>query len=191
MHLIIYGPEGSGKGTQAKLLSAKFGLPVLTSGDLVRDAAKKNDSSVGSICRKALIDGKYVDDETMFSLWRDKLGTPEAKEGFILDGFPRNINQAKFLFSDLEKYSYSIEKVIFLKISDEVSKQRLSLRNRPLFEGSKIKHDSPDRVINRLKVYHELEEVLIPFFKGKNLILEINGEGSIDEVFNRIIGSIK
>jgi adenylate kinase len=191
MHLIIYGPEGSGKGTQAKLLSAKFSLPVLTSGDLVRDAAKKNDSVLGSICRKALIDGKYVDDETMFSLWRDKLGTPEAKKGFILDGFPRNINQAKFLFSDLDKYSYNIGKVIFLKISDEVSKQRLSLRNRPLFEGSKIKHDSLDRVINRLKVYHELEKVLIPFFKEKKLILEINGEGSIDEVFNRIICSIK
>jgi adenylate kinase len=190
MHLIIYGPEGSGKGTQAKLITEKYKLPVFTSGDLVRDTAKNNKSLLGEACRTALSDGKYVDDNTMFALWTDKLGTFEAKKGFVLDGFPRNINQAEFLFREMEKYGYSIDKVIFLQISDDVSRKRLALRNRPIFEGSSVTHDSPERVNKRLESYHGMEKLLLPFFEKKNLILKIQGEGTVEEVFGRITSGI-
>src|SRR3989344_4114329 len=107
MHLIVYGPEGSGKGTQSKLLSEKLNLPVITSGDLVREKAKEN-STLGKICLKALSEGQYVADDVMFKLWKEKLSDDKAKKGFILDGFPRNIHQAEFLLNEIKKLGYAI-----------------------------------------------------------------------------------
>ena len=85
MHIVFFGPEGSGKGTQAKLLSDKLGLPILTSGDLVRDAATNDRGIIGEVCRQALSEGKYVADSEMFVLWKHRLKQPDALGGWIMD----------------------------------------------------------------------------------------------------------
>ena len=189
MHLIIYGPEGSGKGTQAKLLSQRLNLPVITAGDLVREEAADDKSEIGNICRSSLIEGKYVSDEIMFTLWQKKFSS-KPKSGFILDGFPRNMNQAKFLFENAAKYNYQIDKVIYLKLSDEEAHKRLSKRNRKLFAGSNISHDTRQRIAQRLATYRQQEKEMMNLFRQKNLLLEVNGEGSREEVFARILNGL-
>src|SRR5258706_12887837 len=132
MHIVFYGPEGSGKGTQAKLLSDALHLPILTSGDLVRDAAENDKGIIGEVCRQALVEGKYVADSEMFVLWKRRLKEEDAKGGWIMDEFPRNVEQAKFLDDKIDKYAYKVEKVVYLNLSEEESIRRLSKRARTL-----------------------------------------------------------
>ncbi len=190
MHLIIYGPEGSGKGTQAKILSEKFNLPVFTSGDLVREAAEKDKTYLGDVCRRALKTGKYVPDKEMYKLWKNILGTKEAKKGFILDGFPRTLPQAEFLIREIKKYGYSIDRLIYLNLSDDEAIKRLVLRGRKLFAGSSINHDSPQRVKERLRKYREQEKELLAFFRKKNILSEIDGSKSVNQVADSILKTL-
>src|SRR4030042_497071 len=125
MHIVFYGPEGAGKGTQAKLLVEKLNLPILTSGDLVRDAALNDKGIIGEVCRTALAEGKYVADSEMFVLWKWRLKEEDAKGGWIMDGFPGNLRPGQFFEYKISKYGYKIEKVIFLKLSEEESIKRL------------------------------------------------------------------
>ena len=186
MHLIIYGPEGSGKGTQAALLSEKLKVPVITSGDLVRKKATER-SKLGALCKSALTQGHYVPDEVMFTLWKELLSKSKSKRGFILDGFPRSISQAEFLLSTFDKLNLKIDQFIYLKLSDEEARIRLLKRKRKLFKGSKISHDTPERINERLKVFREKEAPLVNFFKKKNLVLEFDANKTVNEVFGSII----
>lgn len=190
MNLIIYGPEGSGKGTQAKLLADKLNLRLITSGDLVRDAAKNNTGEPGDACRKSLSEGVYVPDPVMFTLWENRLKEIPLDRGFILDGFPRNREQAEFLMRIISGRNSKIDHFIYLHISDEVAKDRLLKRNRKLFEGSDELHDSPERIEARLKVYHANEQRLLEFFRNKGVMLEVNGESTVEVVFGRIIRAL-
>jgi adenylate kinase len=191
VHLIIYGPEGSGKGTQARLLAKKFNLPVFTSGDLVRNAAKNDKSALGGAARKALNEGKYVSDEDMFQLWKNILKTTAAAKGFILDGFPRNINQAEFVDRQVLRNGYSIDRFIYLDLSDREAIKRLSKRHRTLFPGSKINHDNPERVKERLKIYREKERDLLNFFRKKGILVKIDADQEIGKVHKSIVEKIK
>lgn len=191
MHLIIYGPEGSGKGTQAKLLSQLYGLPIITSGDLVREAAVSDTGEIGKISREALSLGKYVPDKEMFALWERKLSSSKAEKGFILDGFPRNLSQTNFLLEKAAQNNYKIDKVIYLKLTDRQAFKRLVSRNRKLFEGSNISHDTPERIAQRLATYRQKEKEMMDFFREKNLLLEIDGDQSVDDVFKSIVAELK
>lgn len=189
MHIIFYGPEGSGKGTQAKLLGEKLGLPILTSGDLVREAAINDKGLIGEACRRSLSQGKYVPDSEMFVLWKNKLKS--SKNGWIIDGFPRNLRQAKFLVNKIDKYGYKIEKAIYLKIPVEESMKRLLKRKRPLHPGSSELHDSPERIKQRLEMYYLGEGEVIRFFKKMGILEEIDGSGSIETVRAKILSRVK
>lgn len=191
MHLIIYGPEGSGKGTQAELLGKKFNLPVYTAGDLVREAVAGKDKDISEICRKALNSGSYVDDKTMFFLLENKLSGGKIKRGFILDGFPRSVDQAKFLFERVKMQGFRIDGVIYLELSDEEAIKRLIKRGRKLFSGSSVSHDTPERIRERLKTYHKKERPLISFFQKKRILLEIDGENTIEEIHKEIIEELE
>ena len=191
MHLIIYGSEGSGKGTQAKLLSGKYRLGIITSGDLVRNEALTDANHLGKVCQDALESCKYVPDEEMFNLWSKKLNSREAKKGFILDGFPRNVHQAEFLLSKVKESGYSIDRVIYLKIGDEEAIKRLSLRKRQLFAGSSVVHDTPERIRSRLSVYKEKEKDLLDFFRRKKKLMEINGEQTVTKIFQDIVTELR
>ncbi len=190
MHIVFYGPEGSGKGTQAKLLSEKFGLPILSSGDLVRDAAANDKGIIGEVCRQALSEGKYVADSEMFVLWKWHLKTEVAKGGWIMDGFPRNVEQAKFLDDKIDKYGYKVERVIYLNLSEDESKIRLLKRARPLHEGSTELTDSPERIKQRLSIYKEGEKAVLDFYREKGILVTINADNAIEKVCEDILRAV-
>ncbi len=189
MHIVFYGPEGSGKGTQAKLLAEKLNMPILTSGDLVREAAATDKGLIGEACLRSLSEGKYVPDSEMFVLWKNKLKA--TKDGWIIDGFPRNLRQAKFLVNKIDKYGYKIEKAIYLKISPEESMKRLLKRGRPLHAGSNELHDSPERIKQRLEMYYQGEKAVLEFFQKLGILEEINGERSVEEIHQDILSRFK
>jgi adenylate kinase len=187
MHIVFYGPEGSGKGTQAKLLADKLGLTILVSGDLVRDMATHDKGLMGEICNEALESGKYVADSEMYVLWKRRLKMPDAQKGWIMDGFPRNIEQAKFLVDKIDKYGYKIDRVFYLKISEEESYKRLLKRGRKVHEGSSELHDSPERIKERLKMYKEAEPAVLNYFKELGILEEIDAQKSVEAVYQEIL----
>lgn len=188
MHIIFYGPEGSGKGTQAKLLAEKLHYPILTSGDLVRDAAANDKGIIGEVVRQALKEGKYVADSEMQVLWKWRLKEDDAKGAWIMDGFPRNKDQAVFLDDKISKYGYNIEMVIYLKLSEEESIHRLLKRARPVYEGSTESHDSIERIKSRLALYKEAEKGVLDYYNGK--IIEIDANKSVEAVHAEIMEKI-
>lgn len=190
MHIVFYGPEGSGKGTQAKLLSETLHLPILTSGDLVRDAAANDKGIIGEVCRQSLEEGKYVADSEMFVLWKWRLKEEDAKGGWIMDGFPRNVEQAKFLDDKIDKYGYKVEKVVYLNLSEEESISRLAKRARPLHPGSIETGDTPERIKSRLTIYKVGEKDVLDFYRQKGVLIEINADQSIEEVHAAIMEKI-
>lgn len=187
MHIVFFGPEGSGKGTQAKLLGDKLRLPILTSGDLVRDAAENDKGIIGEVCRQALSEGKYVADSEMFVLWKWRLKDEDAKGGWIMDGFPRNLEQAKFLDDKIEKYGYKIEKVFYLPIPESESYKRLAARGRPLHPGSSELHDSPERIKQRLSIYKEGESDVLQYYQKKGVLVTIDAHKPKDIVHQEIL----
>ncbi len=187
MHIVFYGPEGSGKGTQAKLLSEKLKLPILTSGDLVRDAAANDKGIIGEVCRESLEQGKYVADSEMFVLWKHRLKEVDALGGWIMDGFPRNVEQAKFLDDKIDKYGYSVEKVIYLSLPEDESYERLINRGRSLHAGSNELHDSPDRIKQRLAIYKEGEEPVLEYYRQKGVLVNIDANQPIEKVHADIL----
>lgn len=191
MHIIFYGPEGAGKGTQAKLLSQTLKLPILTSGDLVRDAAMNDKGIIGEVCRQALNEGKYVADSEMFVLWKWRLKEEDAKGGWIMDGFPRNVEQAKFLADKIDKYGYQVEKVFYLDLSEDESLKRLIKRGRPLHDGSEELHDSPERIKSRLAIYKEGEKEVLEYYRVLGVLININADQSVEEVHAQIMKNFK
>ena len=191
MHIVFYGPEGSGKGTQAKLLADALHLPILTSGDLVRDAAANDKGIIGEVCRQALIEGKYVADSEMFVLWKWRLKEEDARGGWIMDGFPRNVEQAKFLDDKIEKYGYKVEKVIYLNLSETESIARLAKRARPLHSGSIETGDTPERIKTRLAMYKEGEKDVLDYYRASGVLVEVNADQSIEDVHAAIMHNIQ
>ena len=190
MHIVFYGPEGSGKGTQAKLLADKLQLPILTSGDLVRDAAVNDKGIIGEVVRQALKDGKYVADSEMFVLWKWRLKEEDAKGAWIMDGFPRNVEQAKFLDDKIDKYGYKVEFAIYLDLPEAVSYERLLKRARPLHEGSTELHDSPERIKQRLEIYKEGEREVLEFYRQKGILKTVDANQEVEKVHEDILRAI-
>lgn len=191
MHIVFFGPEGSGKGTQAKLLADALHMPILTSGDLVRDAATNDQGIIGEVCRQALAEGKYVADSEMQVLWKHRLKQDDAKGAWIMDGFPRNVEQAKFLADKIDKYGYKVEFVFYLNLSEKVSIERLLKRARPLHPGSTELHDSPERIASRLRIYKEGEKEVLEYYRQLGVMHEINADQTPDEVHREILANIQ
>jgi len=187
MHVVFYGPEGSGKGTQAKLLAEKLNLPILTSGDLVRDAAANDKGIIGEVVRQALAEGKYVADSEMFVLWKWRLKEEDAKGNWIMDGFPRNVEQAKFLDDKIDKYGYKIDYVVYLDLPEDISYERLIKRARPLYEGSSELHDSPERIKDRLRIYKEGEKDVLEYYRQKGIVHTVNANQDAENVHAEIL----
>jgi len=191
MHIVFYGPEGSGKGTQAKLLAESLKCPILTSGDLVRDAAEHDKGIIGEVCRQSLNEGKYVADSEMQVLWKWRLKEEDAKGAWVMDGFPRNIEQAKFLDDKIDKYGYKVEVVIFLNLPEEESFKRLVARARPAYAGSSELHDSPERIKSRLELYKSGEKDVLTYYRQKGVLVEIDANQTVEKVQEDILKAIQ
>jgi len=189
MFIIFYGPEGSGKSTQAKMLADKLQLPNLGSGNLVRKYSAEDKGLMGNVCREALAKGHYVADSEMFVLWKMRLKEADVQNGFIIDGFPRNHTQSLFLADKLEKYNKQVNFVFYLEVSEAESIKRLSKRARKNPDGSL--HDTPEKIKERLKIYHQQEADVLKFYQEEGLLKKINGEQTIDQIHQDIIKHIE
>lgn len=189
MFIIFYGPEGSGKSTQAKLLAAKLKLPYLGSGDLVRKYSQEDQGIMGDICRESLSKGHYVADSEMFVLWKQRLKEADVQNGFIIDGFPRNHTQALFLNEKLEKYGKQVSFAFYLSISEPESIKRLLKRARKNPDGGL--HDTEEKIKERLKIYHQQEADVLKFYQEEGLLNKINGEQTIEVIHQEIVKVIE
>lgn len=187
MHIVFYGPEGSGKSTQVKLLAETLHLNILSTGDLVRDAAANDKGIIGEVCRQVLEKGTYVPNSEMFVLWKWRLKEDDARAGWIMDGFPRNVEQAKFLDDKIDKYGYKVEKVFYLNLGLEEAVRRLVKRAKPLHPGSTETGDTPDRIKTRLEMYKQGEKDVLEYYREKGMLVEINADQSIEDVHKEIM----
>lgn len=171
MKILLIGPQGSGKSTQGKFLAGSLNIPFISTGDIFREIAS-TDSEEGKRIKQILDQGKLVDDETVVSLIKNKLGEDAYKNGFILDGYPRTLEQAEKV-DDL-----GFEKAIYFKIPQEVVVERLLKRGR--------EDDTEELIKKRLELYSEQTEPLLEYYKNKGILVEINGVGDIDKIQNDI-----
>ena len=181
MNVLLLGPQGSGKGTQAKRIAAEYGIPHIATGDILRGAIE-DETELGRRVKPILESGQLVPDELMIDLIRDRLGRPDAEGGFILDGFPRTSPQADALDNMLDEIGRSLSIVFEFQLPDDIAKQRL-LRRAEL-EGRA--DDTSDVIDRRLELYHELTEPLIEHYRLQGNLVGIHGNRSVNEVFSEV-----
>ncbi len=181
MNIIIFGPPGAGKGTQAKLLAEKLNNFQISTGDMLRDEIKK-DTDVGKKIINNMNNGKFVEDEIVNKLLEKIIFDIEKKNKLIFDGYPRNLAQAKTLEEMLKKYDQKIDLVLKLTVSLETIKKRIMDRK----SQEKRADDNEDTAIKRFKTYEISTEPLIEYYKKMNLLKEIDGERTIDQINKEI-----
>ena len=181
MNLLILGPQGAGKGTQAKRIAAEYGLPHIASGDMLRRAMAE-DTPLGRRVRPIYDSGALVPDDLMIELFRERLSQPDAAEGFILDGFPRTLPQAEALDAMLREIDRQLDLVLEIQVPDEVALERL--RRRAAIEGRP--DDTPEAIRRRLTLYHEETEPLVEYYRARGNVVGIHGDRSENEVFAEV-----
>jgi adenylate kinase len=181
MRLIFLGPPGSGKGTQAKLLAERLGVPAISTGDMLRDAVRRG-TPLGRRAQAIMEAGELVPDDLVISLVRERTALPDARNGFLLDGFPRTIEQAKALDRIPEGNAASVDGVINLLVPEGTLVERLL--GRAALEGRS--DDRRETVAERLRVYREKTAPLVEYYRSLGLLYDVDGYGSVEEVAGRI-----
>ena len=179
--LLLLGPPGAGKGTQAQLLVDRLGVPQISTGDMLR-AAVAAGSEVGKRARAFMDAGKLVPDEVVISVAEQRLGQPDAKRGFILDGFPRTAAQADALDRLLPRLGVSLERCLSMQVDENELVKRL--KRRAEIEGRP--DDNEQTIRTRMQVYKESTAPLIAYYRARGVLYEVNGEGSVGDVSKRI-----
>jgi adenylate kinase len=204
MRIVFVGPPGSGKGTQAKLICEKFGVPQISTGDMLR-AAKKNGQLPAALVQQ-MDSGGLVPDEVVIDLIRQRIDEPDASRGFLLDGFPRTVPQATALDALLTGRGQSIQAVIALEVSKDLLVERAVLRRTDKRTGQiyHLKYNPPppdadlehraddheDRVRNRIDVYERMTAELLPFYAKTGLLERVEGVGDVAEVTARVLAAM-
>jgi len=209
MNIIMLGPPGAGKGTQAKMMVEKLGIPQISTGDMLR-AAVKEGTELGRKAKEYMDGGKLVPDEVVIGIVKERLAQSDCNKGFILDGFPRTIPQAEALDKVLGELGKEIEYVINVAVPNKDLLTRLTGRrtcrkcgamyhllfNPPQKEGVCDKcggelyqrdDDKEDTIIQRLKVYEDQTAPLIEYYRRKGVLRDVDGTGSIQDIFQQIL----
>jgi len=212
MRLILFGPPGVGKGTQAQILSQKLNIPHISTGDILREAVK-NQTELGLKAKSFMDKGELVPDDVMIGIIKEVLSSERCKNGFILDGFPRTLNQAKTLDEMFKELNIKLDYVISIEVDDDEIIKRLTnrrtCRNCGAVYNLLIDHipkdnkcprcggelyqrsdDNPDIIKNRLKVYRESTQILLEYYDKKGILKKVNGVGEINHITKLILQSI-
>jgi len=213
MNIIVLGPQGSGKGTQAQLLAEKFSFEHIDMGKTLREVAKTDTPLGKEIYAIQNITKTLVPSRILKEVLHLKLGSLSREQGLVIDGAPRTMDQASYLEEALLEFGRKISKLIFINISEETSIERISKRwvcekckinlimgkdiqsaqeQCPVCEGKIMQRvdDTPEGVHKRLEIFRNETMLVIEYFRGKNLVLEIDGQKSIEEVFEEIVNKL-
>ena len=213
LRIIMLGAPGAGKGTQAKKIAAKYGIPHISTGDIFRSNLKEG-TELGRKAKEYMDQGLLVPDELTCDLVVDRISKEDAQNGYVLDGFPRTIPQADALSDALKEREEKIDAAIEVDVPDEFIVDRMSGRrvcpgcgagyhlvhHRPQKEGIcdlcgaelELRHDDePETVAKRLAVYHEQTKPLIDYYQAHDVLVHIDGTRSIDEVFADICSALE
>ena len=209
MRILLIGPPGGGKGTQANNLVSQFNIPQISTGDMLREHVKKM-TSLGIKAKKFMDSGELVTDSIILDMMEERLIKNDCNRGYILDGFPRTIPQAKGLDKLLGNLDSPLDKVLVIDVDDDTIIDRMSGRRVHLHSGRvyHIKFNPPKKenkdditgealsireddkieiVKKRLKIYHDLTSLLIAYYSKKNILISVNGSRSIDTVYKTIL----
>lgn len=201
---VFLGPPGAGKGTQAKMVAARLGIPQISSGDIFRENLRNN-TELGRVANKYIKVGELVPDDITISMVKERISRSDCASGAILDGFPRTPAQAMALEDILNEMNSEIHLVPYVDVPDDVLIERLSGRltcrakghvfhkiyNPPKepgicdFDGSELyqrEDDTPETVANRIRVYHEQTQPLVDYYREQGLLVEVDGNRPIDQV---------
>jgi adenylate kinase len=214
MRLILLGPPGAGKGTQAKLLVDTYDIPQLSTGDMLREAVA-NETEVGKKAKEVMDAGKLVSDDIINAIISNRISQADCKKGFILDGFPRTLEQADALNSMLEEKGLKIDAVVSLEVDDDALVERIAGRytcancgegyhdsfNKPREDGvcdrcggtefKRRKDDNPETLKTRLFAYYKDTAPLIGYYHAYRMLKRVDGMGEIDEINAKIREAIE
>jgi adenylate kinase len=186
MRIVFLGAPGSGKGTQATRLKTELGLAHISTGDLLR-AAVKAGTPLGLKAKAVMDRGQLVSDDIVLGMLEERVAQPDAKPGFILDGYPRNIAQCRALEALLERLGQPLDCAILLAVPEAMLFDRLAGRAKA--EGRP--DDDPSTVRERLRIYQEQTAPIVEHFRTEGLLIEVDGVGSMDDVDGRITGAVR
>jgi adenylate kinase len=186
MRLIILGPPGAGKGTQAAKIAEAYGIPAISTGDIFR-ANIKNETELGRQVKDILASGGYVTDEITNAIVRDRLFEDDAERGFLLDGYPRTAAQVEALDSILAEHDHKLEAVLELTVDEDAVVQRLLKRAET--EGRD--DDTEDVIRERQAIYRRETAPLTEIYAARGLLRQVDGMGTVDEVFGLVAGALE
>lgn len=184
MNIILLGPPGCGKGTQAARLEEKYGVKQLSTGDMLR-AAVAEGTEIGKQAKELMDAGKLVPDDIVVGIIAERIEQPDCAKGFILDGFPRNVSQAKALDNMLEEKGLKLDHVIELAVDEQVLFDRVETRAKE--SGGEVRaDDNPETLKKRIRVYQEETAPLVPYYEKQGRLERVDGMASIDEVTKQL-----
>lgn len=184
-HLILLGPPGAGKGTQAKRLENDRGYVQLSTGDMLR-AAVASGSPLGRQAKAVMDAGKLMPDDVMIAIIAERISQPDCRKGFILDGFPRTVAQAEALDRLLSERGLALDHVIEVKVDDDILVDRINARNAQAGAAGGRSDDTVETLRRRLQVYHEQTAPILPYYEKTGRLVTVDGMASIEEVGRHI-----
>ncbi|EPH39842.1 adenylate kinase [Streptomyces aurantiacus] len=214
MRIVLVGPPGAGKGTQAAFLAKNLSIPHISTGDLFR-ANISQQTELGKLAKSYMDAGNLVPDEVTIGMAKDRMEKPDAENGFLLDGFPRNVSQAEALDEMLKSEGMKLDAVLDLEVPEDEVVKRIAGRRICRKDSSHVFHvtysppkadgvcdacggelyqredDSEDTVRKRLEVYHTQTEPIIDYYKAQGLVVTISALGKVDEVTKRAMSALK
>jgi adenylate kinase len=181
MRLILLGPPGAGKGTQAAKLVSHLKVPHLSTGEMLREAIGQG-TPIGLHAKKFIDQGRLVNDETIVELVAQRLNQPDCKSGCLLDGFPRTVQQAEQLDRMIEQNSAPLDGVIELQVDEDEVVRRMIARGRS--------DDKPEVIRERMATYHRQTEPVSEYYRSRKLLEPVDAMGTQDDVFSRVLGAV-